>query len=843
MYLTYDDTLKAYLFVCSYYEKDTPKSLGFQWNPAKTQGRKVWFTTNIDTAMKALNYADGKTQSKLNKELGERKKSIKQSHAYTTSKVYKAPEGLKYYPFQNAGIEYMIKHPNTLLTDEMGCIGGDAIIIINRGKIGRRYSLKDLYLKFNHLDEEYYPNYRKQYSWDDSIPTLTKSLNNEGILGLNKIKKVIYRGTKDTIKIKTSGGKELVLTPDHEVLTETGWREIGSLCVGDSIKINGKPVCKVCGSDEKVITSSGAKFKGYCKKCMYRYKRSMPLRKEGRFIDGDGYVQVSGVYDHPRTANRKAKTIFYEHILVMEKYLGRFLEKDEVVHHLNGIKSDNRIENLKLTTIKEHRRKYHNNGFLNLQNDSDVWFIPKSEKIISIEQNGMIDVYDIVMSDPNRSFVANGIIVHNCGKSIQVIGLINNTDIKKVLVICPNIMKLTWQLEIWKWLCKKLSISVIYAQRYVESDIMIINYDILSRFEQELSSIKWDLVVADEAHYIKSAKTARYKSFSKILKNARRKVFLTGTPILNKPIELWNAIQELCPKEFGSYWQFGKEFCGAKQVRIGYDRENEEVKYAWDFSGASNLSLLQSKLRSSCMIRRLKKDVLKELPDLTRQVILLNDEEISDEEKELLEQAKDDYQAQVESLKVNSLGFFEVLSRIRHETALKKVPKIIEFVENILENEGKVVLFGHHKDVLGKFKEKWPDSVIITGDTPVDKRQEAIEQFQKDPKIRLFIGSIQASGVGITLTESSTVVFAELDWVPANISQAESRLLRIGQKNAVNSYHLVVNGTIDAHLAQTIVRKQEIMDSALDDPINFEEIIGVMDREDNSKFNLLELFN
>jgi len=243
------------------------------------------------------------------------------------------------------------------------------------------------------------------------------------------------------------------------------------------------------------------------------------------------------------------------------------------------------------------------------------------------------------------------------------------------------------------------------------------------------------------------------------------------------------------------------------------------------------------------MIRRLKKDVLKELPDLTRQVILLNDEEISDEEKELLEQAKDDYQAQVESLRINSLGFFEVLSRIRHETALKKVPKVIEFVENILENEGKVVLFGHHKDVLGKFKEKWPDSVIITGDTSVDKRQEAIEQFQKDPKIRLFIGSIQASGVGITLTESSTVVFAELDWVPANISQAESRLLRIGQKNAVNSYHLVVNGTIDAHLAQTIVRKQEIMDSALDDPINFEEIIGVMDREDNSKFNLLELFN
>lgn len=403
------------------------------------------------------------------------------------------------------------------------------------------------------------------------------------------------------------------------------------------------------------------------------------------------------------------------------------------------------------------------------------------------------------------------------GKTPQVIGLINELNLKKILVVCPNIVKLNWKNELQRWLFnKELSISVVYAQEYNEADIMIINYDILDRYDQ-LAQIKWDLVAVDESHYVKNAKTVRYKRLKEILKNANRKVFMTGTPIMNKPIELWTTIQELCPYDFGNWWNYANKYCDMKQGRFGLD-----------VSGASNLEELQAKLRSSVMIRRRKEEVLKELPDITRQVIVLNkngNSSVVDDEKEQFESLKQKYQSDIDGLKVGALGYFNIMAKIRHNTALAKVPDVIDFVDNILDSGEKVLLFAHHHDVIDKFKEKYGDSsVVITGETKIEDRQKAIDSFQNDEKIRVFIGSIQATGVGITLTASSNVVFAELDWVPANMSQAEGRAHRIGQKSAVNVYHLVLDGTIDSYLAKTIVRKQEISDKALDNSISLSEI-------------------
>jgi SWI/SNF-related matrix-associated actin-dependent regulator 1 of chromatin subfamily A len=392
------------------------------------------------------------------------------------------------------------------------------------------------------------------------------------------------------------------------------------------------------------------------------------------------------------------------------------------------------------------------------------------------------------------------------GKTIEIIGLVNNSDINKILVICPNTLKLNWKRELEKWLVKDLSISVMSSTEYTESDIMIINYEILYKYVDSLSK-EWDLVIVDESHKAKNEKTRIYKSLKVITKKAKKKVFATGTPVLNKPVELWTTIKELCPDLFPNKWFFLQTYCGAIQTRWG-----------WDFSGASNLEDLQFKLRSTIMLRREKSDLL-DLPPKIVQIVNLSSDDIKDiveNERNEIEKIKIEYESKLEKLNSPFL-IFEALSKIRHKTAIAKTPKVLEFVEDILESGEKVVVFAHHKDVLQIIYDYFKDKAVkIDGDTKLEDRQKYIDEFQTNEKTKVFVGSILATGVGITLTAASKVVFAELDWVPANITQCEDRLYRIGTKSTVNVYHLVVDGTLDVVLAETIVRKQKMVDKVLD---------------------------
>jgi hypothetical protein len=149
-------------------------------------------------------------------------------------------------------------------------------------------------------------------------------------------------------------------------------------------------------------------------------------------------------------------------------------------------------------------------------------------------------------------------------------------------------------------------------------------------------------------------------------------------------------------------------------------------------------------------------------------------------------------------------------------TALAKVPAVVSHLESLLEAGEKVVCFAHHRDVIAQIMEAIPQSVCLTGGMEIEERQAAVDRFQTDDDCRLFVGSITAAGVGITLTASSSVVFAELDWVPGNISQAEDRCHRIGQTESVLVQHIVLEDSLDAKLAQTIVSKQRVIDQALD---------------------------
>jgi len=450
------------------------------------------------------------------------------------------------------------------------------------------------------------------------------------------------------------------------------------------------------------------------------------------------------------------------------------------------------------------------------------------------------------------------------GKSIQAIGIANSIDsIKNILVVCPASIKINWKREFEKWLVRPMSISIIKAGKpFVKGDITIINYDILDKHEEQIKAHNYDMIIVDESHYLKSCdKTDLKDSNGKVVLNPRtgkpkrvykvkrvralfsiaevcdKRVFLTGTPILNRPKELFTTLRLLAPDYFPSdFFGYAKRYCNARQKVI-----NRRGDLSWDFNGSSNLEELQSKLRTTIMVRRLKKDVLKELPPKRRQIIELSPDsnKILKEEIEYISRIKkikqevkrevlearankdeERYKAAVKKMKSIDGLLIGEMAELRHRTALAKVPQSVDFINNALENEDKLVIFAYHRDVIEAIEEKLNEkskiAVKLYGGMSETAKQKSIDSFQQDPSVRVFIGQITAAGVGITLTMASTVIFVELDWVPGNISQCEDRLDRIGQVFPVNAIHLVFENSIDCNMAKTIMRKQLVIDRALD---------------------------
>lgn len=384
------------------------------------------------------------------------------------------------------------------------------------------------------------------------------------------------------------------------------------------------------------------------------------------------------------------------------------------------------------------------------------------------------------------------------GKTIQAIGVMNcHPEWDNVLVVCPASLKINWSREIDKWLISPCT------------NVRIINYDMLHRLDMD---IVWDAVIFDEMQYCKN-KTARRSRYCRSIK-AYYKIGLTGTPILNKPIELWHPLHILQPEVWprSSYMRYALRYCGAYRGRWG-----------WDVSGATHLDELREIL-SGVMIRRLKSEVLKDLPPKRRQIIELPRTGISEDLSSRLTQAAVDvyilegrYRDDVRQLDAKLSVVWTGMAALRHEVGLAKVDIALPLLHDAIESSGKVVVFAHHRDVIERLKESLIDymPVVVHGGTTERARQDAVDRFQSDPKVGVFIGQIQAAGVGITLTAASHVVFLELDWTPGVMSQAEDRCHRIGQRDSVLVQHLVLEDSLDARMAKTLLRKQAIIEKTL----------------------------
>lgn len=445
------------------------------------------------------------------------------------------------------------------------------------------------------------------------------------------------------------------------------------------------------------------------------------------------------------------------------------------------------------------------------------------------------------------------------GKTIQAIGLVNyDQSIDLVLVICPASLKLNWEREAKKWLVRKFSVGVVDSKNWPSgSNFVIINYDILDRHIDKIRNTRWDLVVLDEAHYIKSPDAKRTKLIlgekhydpatqsTQVIKPpipSRIKLALTGTPILNRPQEMWSLV-DWCLMSIPTGSRF-EHFRSRSKFWIRYAGYHKG-RYGWEFSGPQNLTELQREARLNFMVRRTKNQVLDDLPPKRRQVIeidskgyeqvLQQEREIFEKQKQRLAEAENEmliakaagdeeaYRNAVAKLREAYSVSFEEMSRVRHEVGLATVEAAESFLSDVIESVEKVVIFAHHHDVIDKIVEIAAEAcgsknavVKLVGGMSTAEKQASVDRFQNDPSVRVFVGSITAAGVGITLTAASHVVFCELDWVPANITQAEDRCHRIGQRDSVTVQHIVLEGSLTSRMAKVVVEKQTAISQAVD---------------------------
>lgn len=427
------------------------------------------------------------------------------------------------------------------------------------------------------------------------------------------------------------------------------------------------------------------------------------------------------------------------------------------------------------------------------------------------------------------------------GKTAQVLAAINSDEsIHRVLVVCPASVKLNWVREAKRWLTREFSVRYLSGKSpeplaFDGNDLYIINYDIVSSWSSELSKHEWDLLVLDESHYLKNPKAKRTKALlgESIGKGeppirARKRVALTGTPIVNRPVEAWPILAWLEPDKWGNFWAYAKKYCGAYHNGWG-----------WDFSGATNLDDLNRRLKATVMLRRTKGEVLKELPEKIRQVLELPANGASDlirREQEVWNQLQDEIykaRAALEVARAESdeafsqalanlnrviLAGFSEISKLRHELALAKVDASVEHIRDVLESRDKVVVWVHHRDVAEALRSGLTDfnPVMVLGGTSAESRAEAVRRFQEDPSVRVFIGGITAAAEGITLTAADVAVFVELDWRPGKLLQAEDRIHRIGQTRGVLIQYLVFDGSLDAVMAHKVAQKMEVIAKAVD---------------------------
>ncbi|KAK6627944.1 hypothetical protein RUM44_010426 [Polyplax serrata] len=387
------------------------------------------------------------------------------------------------------------------------------------------------------------------------------------------------------------------------------------------------------------------------------------------------------------------------------------------------------------------------------------------------------------------------------GKTIQALGIACYfKENWPLLIICPSSMKFPWQEAVKTFLPNvNPSVTVVNTGRdpMLHTDIIITSYDLMKNCGDKIEKKRFGMIIFDESHLLKSSKSARTKVALQLCKLSSKIILLSGTPALSRPQELYSQISAIDSYTFPNFYDFGMRYCDGKKDKFG-----------WNFNGSSNLEELEVYLRKKIMIRRLKSEVLAQLPEKIRKVVVLKPNMVKTVMKQL-QQIESEYTKQKGADKHSTLLSYYSM------TGSAKLAAVCEYIDDKVENNNKFLVFAHHANVLNGIcdllEKKNVEYIRIDGSVNSEDRQLMCQRFQTADKCRVAVLSLKAANSGITLTEAQLVIFAELYWNPGELTQAEDRAHRIGQQDSVLVEYLLARGTADDHLWNLVQSKLNVL--------------------------------
>jgi SWI/SNF-related matrix-associated actin-dependent regulator 1 of chromatin subfamily A len=403
------------------------------------------------------------------------------------------------------------------------------------------------------------------------------------------------------------------------------------------------------------------------------------------------------------------------------------------------------------------------------------------------------------------------------GKTIQAITAAKAIGAKSIAVVCPAIARTMWGRE--------LDRANFRGRRIIDS------YDRVSRrrdVQEEIAAMKPDVLVLDEAQFLKNRKAKRTKTVygqqsggDGLVQFAQRVWLLSGTPVPNNASELWPHFAalwpELIPARVGgerpqNWYEFVSRFCFYRQ----------HPQYGLQVTGNRNPEELRS-LMCQFMLRRCPEEVLTELPPLSWGDVVLDPKQISVELKEFLNSPGYAELAEVLESAIEGEQSFEIpqMATLRKLTGIAKAGAAAELVASELESKTypKIVIFAWHHEVMDVLQRQLQHFGVVRVDGGTPTRQRCIDTFQNDSTVKVFLGQIRACGTAITLTASNQVAFVEASWTPADNLQAAKRCHRIGQTKLTMVRMFSLAGSIDEVVTRILARKAR-MTSEIEDGAN-----------------------
>jgi hypothetical protein len=692
---------------------------------------------------------------------------------------------------QIAALNFAFGREKVAFFMDMRCVSGDTIIKTWRKGASREMTIAEFYRRFHN----------PHHSFDHSEPWRVRALCGDE-LHQHSVKNVWRTGNKEVVKITLENGYTLKCTLDHKILTVGGaWIEAGEL------------------TTEHMVVTNGRKRKPL---------KGLNLPTEGRkrIKSSDGYVR--------------------EHIkIAMEKY-GRNIEKWEIVHHADEDCLNNDPDNLEILTNREHsdRHKWYKNmdgGKSPLYGGKVQWF-PEASRVISVVGAGVEIVYDIEMEDPYYNFVANGIVVHNCGKSKVVIDLLCSYhakgDAEIAIIICPLSIRNNWVSEIETHSPFKMDIMLLDTTKKKalniwisnnKSDIpkvLIVGVESLSNgsaieyCKKFLSIPRTSMVVMDESSKIKTPGKIRTNNAISLARMSTFRYILTGTPIANGPVDLYSQFDFLDPEIIGTgdFYTYKNRYC----VMGGY--ANKEI------IGYQNLAELMELLRPYTFSVT-QAEVFDELPV---KVFVVRQVKMNKEQQRLYDQMKNEKMVETDdrsliikntlekSLRLQEItgGFVSYASDGSTKAKFDRYPiegenpKITELLNVIDEIDGSIITWTQYKDeiklIVKSLTDKYGKNMVseLHGGVNEEDRKEMIRKFQAR-ETRFLVGNVATGGMGLTLTAADTMIYFNNSFNYIDRHQSSERMFHSDKKDLL-IIDIVAENTIDTHVMSALNLKEDM---------------------------------